>query len=705
MKKFAIGMATAGMLAAAAIAAIILVPQNAEGAQYATGTLVSCPRSYRVDYVGSDGRRYAFANAGVYYTWYDNFNALRRLSCAEFDAILDSGTFVLARPGARLIQFNDSPSVYALSSGATLRKLENATAARAFYGADWGRYIISQPWQMRMLYAMGTPLTAASQFNRADETTRATDVNTELRARGVLTSNSSAPACTQDTWSCGNWNACNANGTQTRVCNRIYDCPNATTPSPSVSQSCATAPTPTCAQDTWTCGAWNACQPNGTQTRACSLSNDCAAANTPSPAATQTCVYTPPADTRSHDATLRSLIINPPVFSRSQIVADPPPYVDDLTAPANQTFILLTPRKNNPGATVRVNNQILPDGMAFRQTLVVGTNVTTIVVTAEDGQTINRYYVRVVRPSPTAPPACTQDTWTCGNWSACQPNGTQQRTCSMTNDCAAVNTASPATVQSCVYTPPPAPGESNVSSLISAETFNAMFPNRTYPACNGGYFLYSAFIEATRSYPLFAGEGSEEVRKRELAAFLAQISHETTGGWDTAPGGRYAWGLCFREEVGCERGGCAAYCDPYSQYQCVPGKSYHGRGPMQLSWNYNYGPAGNAIGIDLLSNPDIVATNGVVAFKTALWFWMTPQPPKPSAHAVMVGTWQPTEQDTTLGRAPGFGMTTNIINGGLECQMPTDERVRDRVGFFQTYATRFGVSPGDNLYCDRMTHY
>lgn len=25
---------------------------------------------------------------------------------------------------------------------------------------------------------------------------------------------------------------------------------------------------------------------------------------------------------------------------------------------------------------------------------------------------------------------------------------------------------------------------------------------------------------------------------------------------------------------------------------CVPGKSYHGRGPMQLSWNYNYGQVG-----------------------------------------------------------------------------------------------------------------
>ena len=31
----------------------------------------------------------------------------------------------------------------------------------------------------------------------------------------------------------------------------------------------------------------------------------------------------------------------------------------------------------------------------------------------------------------------------------------------------------------------------------------------------------------------------------------------------------------------------------------------------------------------------------------------------------------------------GFGMTINIINGGLECQQPTNNKVEDRVAFFQ----------------------
>ena len=66
--------------------------------------------------------------------------------------------------------------------------------------------------------------------------------------------------------------------------------------------------------------------------------------------------------------------------------------------------------------------------------------------------------------------------------------------------------------------------------------------------------------------------------------------------------------------------------------------------------------------MDLLSNPDLVETDPVVSFKTAIWFWMTPQPPKPSCHDVMIGAWQPTHADIRAGRLPGYGMCTNIIN-------------------------------------------
>ena len=115
--------------------------------------------------------------------------------------------------------------------------------------------------------------------------------------------------------------------------------------------------------------------------------------------------------------------------------------------------------------------------------------------------------------------------------------------------------------------------------------------------------------------------------------------------------------------------------------------------------NYNYGPAGRAINSDLLNNPDLVATGPTISFKTALWFWMTPQANKPSSHDVIIGKWTPSAADTSASWVLGYGVITNIINGGLECGIGEDSRVADRIGFYKRYCDLLGVSYGDNLDC------
>ncbi|XP_078444333.1 chitinase 10-like [Wolffia australiana] len=238
---------------------------------------------------------------------------------------------------------------------------------------------------------------------------------------------------------------------------------------------------------------------------------------------------------------------------------------------------------------------------------------------------------------------------------------------------------------------------SSVSRIVRESTYNSLFLHKDDSVCPArGFYPYSAFVRAARRFPLFGSDGNSETRRREIAAFLAQISHETTGGWPTAPDGPYSWGLCFKEEISPP----SNYCDSTNtDWPCYPGKSYKGRGPIQLSWNYNYGPAGRALGFDGLRNPDIVANNSVIAFQTALWFWMTPQPPKPSCHDVMVGRYKPTAADEAANRTAGFGLVTNIINGGLECGVPGNAQEADRIGFFHRYAQIFGVSVGSNLEC------
>ena len=51
----------------------------------------------------------------------------------------------------------------------------------------------------------------------------------------------------------------------------------------------------------------------------------------------------------------------------------------------------------------------------------------------------------------------------------------------------------------------------------------------------------------------------------------------------------------------------------------------------------------------------------------ALWFYMTPQSPKPSMHEIMTGYFTPNSADTAAGIKGQFGSTINVINGGLEC--------------------------------------
>jgi len=217
-------------------------------------------------------------------------------------------------------------------------------------------------------------------------------------------------------------------------------------------------------------------------------------------------------------------------------------------------------------------------------------------------------------------------------------------------------------------------------------------------------------------YKNFLSEGTLTTRKRELAAFLANISHETTGG--PAVGNTYEWGLFFREEGENTAEPPNTYVSPNTEYPPVAGKSYHGRGPIQLSYNYNYGPASEHIFGDkniLLSNPELVSSDAAIAFMTAIWFWMTPQFPKPSAHDVIVGNWTPTADDSEGNRIAGLGMTINIINGGVECGFNNPgekDQVIDRIKYYERYTGILGISTDidgsndcDTCGCKSMLNY
>lgn len=218
----------------------------------------------------------------------------------------------------------------------------------------------------------------------------------------------------------------------------------------------------------------------------------------------------------------------------------------------------------------------------------------------------------------------------------------------------------------------------------------------------------------TVDYANFCNEGDLATKKQELAAYLGNISHETTGGGNEEK--RKTWGLYWREEAAWQSGGGGlGYVDQYPNalYPASPGQSYHGRGPIQITHNANYGQLSEFLYGDkqiLLDNPGLLVPekpeDGTVAFMSSIWFWMTPQAPKPSCHDVMVGNWVPNAADIAANRDKSkFGMTVNIINGGLECGRPTDHRVEDRIGFYKRYIQLLGETPESDCECASMGYY
>ncbi|CAL2241269.1 unnamed protein product [Prunus armeniaca] len=73
-------------------------------------------------------------------------------------------------------------------------------------------------------------------------------------------------------------------------------------------------------------------------------------------------------------------------------------------------------------------------------------------------------------------------------------------------------------------------GDGDIGSLVSRNTFNQMLKHRNDGGCPAkGFYTYDAFIAAAKSFPNFAKTGDAAAQKREIAAYLAQTSHETTG--------------------------------------------------------------------------------------------------------------------------------------------------------------------------------
>ncbi|MDU6056950.1 MAG: glycoside hydrolase family 19 protein [Enterobacter sp.] len=260
-----------------------------------------------------------------------------------------------------------------------------------------------------------------------------------------------------------------------------------------------------------------------------------------------------------------------------------------------------------------------------------------------------------------------------------------------------------------------------VEGIVKASDWEYLFPLRAQS------YTYSNFLKAVGKFPALCktyndGRDSDAICRKELATMFAHFAQETGGHESWRPEAEWRQALVHVREMGWtegQKGGYNGECNPDiwqgQTWPCGKDKdgdfvSYFGRGAKQLSYNYNYGPFSEAMfGTvrTLLDKPELVADTWL-NLASAIFFFAYPQPPKPSMLQVIDGTWQPNDHDKANGLVPGFGVTTQIINGGVECGGPTEiAQSENRIKYYKEFANylKVPVPANEVLGCANMKQF
>lgn len=122
-----------------------------------------------VYYHGADGKRHAFPNAKVYFSWYADFSTVQEVSANEM-AGLQLGKQVTYRPGTTLVKFTTVAKVYAVSQRGLLRWITSETVASQLYGNDWNTRVHDISDAFYTDYSFGPDVVTADQYSPSAET-------------------------------------------------------------------------------------------------------------------------------------------------------------------------------------------------------------------------------------------------------------------------------------------------------------------------------------------------------------------------------------------------------------------------------------------------------------------------------------------------------------------------------------------------------
>lgn len=238
-------------------------------------------------------------------------------------------------------------------------------------------------------------------------------------------------------------------------------------------------------------------------------------------------------------------------------------------------------------------------------------------------------------------------------------------------------------------------------------------------------YTYRRFLQAVAKFPAVCddytdGRNADNICRHTLATMFAHFAQETGDHNASIPLPQWRQGLKYLREIGCDENGAncgynTECADPVfnSVWTCGKNpdgsfKKYFGRGAKQLSYNYNYGPFSqvmfNGDQSVLLKDPDLVASTWL-NLASATFFFVYPQPPKPSMLHVIDGTWAPNAADVAAGAGNNFATTIMIINA--ECGTGTEKpAAQNRIDYYKQFAADLGWNvAGEQLSCATMQRF
>lgn len=131
------------------------------------GSLIKSSTDSAVYYL-VDGKRYAFPNEKVFFSWYNDFGGVVTVSANELASYALSAN-VTYRPGRWLVKIQTDPKVYAVSQYGVLRWIASEQVASALYGTNWSTKVQDIPDTFFINYKIGASIVSVADYSSEGE--------------------------------------------------------------------------------------------------------------------------------------------------------------------------------------------------------------------------------------------------------------------------------------------------------------------------------------------------------------------------------------------------------------------------------------------------------------------------------------------------------------------------------------------------------